>query len=305
MKLVRYRTFALAASLSLTLAVAYGKEGADQYPYGAENWLTGALPPPGTYFVNYLGYYSGQLRNDSGNKVNLDGSAPSVRAAFDALRFVEITHVKIFGAQWGMQVIAPFVDQSVNLGGTRGRIAQGDVDVDPFLLGWHGESWHAIAAMDTLLPTGSYDKNDARVSIGSNYYSFEPIFAFTFLPSSGWETSAKLMYNTKTTNPATSYHSGDEFHMDYVAGKHIGRWSVGASGYFMEQLTNDTVNGSVATAVPGFWGAGREGRVLGIGPSVTYRNRRHMEFIAQWQEEVLVRNRFGGNKLWFKMIIPL
>jgi len=303
MRLVRYRNFALV--LALTLAVGCAKEGSDQYPYGAENWLSGALPPPGTYFINYFGYYYGQLRNDSGNKVDLGGTTPSVRAVFDAVRLVEVTHVKFLGGEWGVQVIAPFVDQSVDLGGRRNGLAQGDLDVDPFLLGWHGKSWHAIAAMDMLLPTGYYDKNDARVSVGANYYSFEPIFAFTFMPPSAWETSAKLMYNIKTTNQATNYHSGDEFHMDYVAGKHFGRWSVGASGYFMEQLTNDTIGGSIAPAVPGFWGAGREGRVLAVGPSMTYGNSRHMEFIAQWQEEMLVGNRFGGNKVWFKMIIPL
>jgi hypothetical protein len=114
-----------------------------------------------------------------------------------------------------------------------------------------------------------------------------------------------MMYNTKTTNRATSYHSGDEFHADFVVGKHIRSWSFGASGYFMEQLTNDTINGVVAPAAEGIWGTGRKGQVLGIGPSMSYRNRRHMEFIAQWEDEMLVKNRFGGNKLWFKMIIPL
>jgi len=289
----------------LTLAAGYAKEGADQYPYGAENWLCGVLPPTGTYFVNYFGFYSGLLRNDSGNKVNLGGSTPSVNAVFDALRFVEVTPVKILGAQWAVQVIAPFVDQSVDLGGTRNGIGQGDIDVDPFLLGWHGEKWQAIAAMDTLLPTGYYDKNDARVSIGANYFSFEPIIAFTFMPGSGWETSAKLMYNTKTTNGATDYHSGDEFHMDYVVGKHVGPWSLGGSGYFLEQLTNDTIDGQVVTAVPGFWDSGRKGQVFAAGPSVNYTNKQHMEFIFQYQHEMLVRNRFGGDKLWFKMIIPL
>jgi len=29
-----------------------------------------------------------------------------------------------------------------------------------------------------------------------------------------------------------------------------------------------------------------------------------MSFMAQWQHETLVRNRFGGDKIWFKMIIP-
>ena len=216
-----------------------------------------------------------------------------------------ITHVKILGAQWGMQAIAPFVHQTVDLGGARSRLAQGDLDVDPFLLGWHGERWHSILVMDTLLPTGYYDQTDARVSIGAHYFSFEPIFAFTHLSAHGWETSAKLMYNTKTTNQATNYHSGDEFHADFVAGKHFGAWSFGAAGYFMDQLTNDTVNGAIAPAAPGLWSAGREGQVLGIGPSMSYRNSHHVEFIGQWENELLVRNRFGGNKLWFKMIIPL
>lgn len=303
MRFIRYRNLALVVGLTLT--AGFAKEGADQYPYGAENWLSGELPPPGSYFVNYAGYYSGQLRNDSGGKVALGGMSSSVDAAFDALRFVQVTHIKILGAQWGMQVIAPFVYQTVNLDGARSRLAQGDLDVDPFLLGWHGERWHAIAAMDTLLPTGYYDPNDARVSVGAHYFSFEPIVAFTYTSASGWEASSKMMYNAKTTNQATNYHSGDEFHADFVVGKHIRSWSVGASGYFLEQLTNDTINGLVAPAAPGIWGTGREGQVLGIGPSMSYRNSHHVQFIGQWQNEMLVRNRFGGNKLWFKLIIPL
>jgi hypothetical protein len=27
-------------------------------------------------------------------------------------------------------------------------------------------------------------------------------------------------------------------------------------------------------------------------------------FIVQWQHETLVRDRFGGDKFWFKMIVP-
>lgn len=29
-----------------------------------------------------------------------------------------------------------------------------------------------------------------------------------------------------------------------------------------------------------------------------------MTFMTQWQHEALVRNRFSGDKVWFKMIIP-
>jgi hypothetical protein len=295
-------------ALALAIPAAYAKEGSDQYPYGAENWFTGALPPPGTYFLNYFGFYTGELRDNSGNKVNMGGTTPSVNATFDALRIVEVTPFKILGASWGLHAILPLVDQSVNMsayGGKASMFGIGDIVVDPFVFGWHGENWHAVAAMDVDLPTGHYDQNDPRTSIGAHYASFEPLLALTYFPVHSWETSAKLMYNTKTTNGATDYHSGDEFHMDYVVGKHVGPWSLGGSGYFLEQLTNDTIDGQVVTAVPGFWDSGRKGQVFAAGPSVNYTNKQHMEFIFQYQHEMLVRNRFGGDKLWFKMIIPL
>jgi hypothetical protein len=204
-----------------------------------------------------------------------------------------------------MHVIAPVVDQSIDLGGRNSRVGIGDITVDPLILGWHGEHWNAVAGLDVGLPTGHFDKNDPRVSIGANYFSFEPVFAVTYFLKGGWETSAKLMYNTKTTNSRTDYHSGDEFHVDYAAGKHIGTWVIGASGYVVKQMTDDTVAGKLVAEAPGFWTAGRAGQALAVGPSVAYTNKRHMTFIAQWQHETLVRNRFSGEKLWFKMIIPL
>ncbi|MGA2433647.1 MAG: transporter [Bryobacteraceae bacterium] len=287
------------------MSAAYAKEGGDQYAYGAESWFTGALPPPGTYFINYFGFYAATLRDGSGNKVNLGGSTPSVDAVFDALRIVEVTKYKILGASWGMHITAPLVEQSVDMGGRASEANIGDIDVDPFILGWHGKKWHIAAGPDMWLPTGHYDKNDARVSIGTNYVTFQPVVAVTLLPAKGWETSAKFMFDLNTKNDATDYHSGDEFHFDYVAGKHIGPWSVGVCGYLVEQLEDDTVNGQTVAAVPGFWDTGRKGQAFAAGPSVAYSTKKHMEFSFQYQHEMAVRNRFGGDKLWFKMIIPL
>jgi hypothetical protein len=284
---------------------AWAKEGGDQYPYGAENWYTGAAPPPGSYYVNYFGFYSGKLKNGSGANVWLGGSTPSVDATFDAFRFVQMTHVKLLGADYGAHVIVPVVHQSVNLDGTAGNTGVGDTTVDPFILGWHHPQWHALAAMDVFLPTGYYDRNDARVSLGANYYGFEPLLCMSYLPKSAWEVSAKLMYDFRTTNQATQYHSGQEFHTDYAAGRHIHNWMMGGTGYFLQQTTDDTVAGQVAPAVAGMWDAGRRGRVLAIGPSVGYTNRRHIVFMADWQHETLVENRFGGDKFWFKMILPM
>jgi hypothetical protein len=124
------------------------------------------------------------------------------------------------------------------------------------------------------------------------------------MPKSEWEASMKLMYNLKSINPATQYRSGQEFHADYAVGKHLGGWMLGATGYVVKQTTNDLVDGQIVGAVPEVWDAGRRGQVLAVGPSVGYTNKHHMTFIVQWQHETLVRDRFGGDKFWFKMIVP-
>ena len=299
------RRIVLMFTLVLLLPAAWAKEGGDQYPNGAENWFAGAAPPPGSYYVNYFGYYTASLRDGSGRKALLSGATPTVSAMFDALRFVQITRYKVLGADYGAHVIVPVVHQSVDMNGTAAYSGVGDVIVNPVILGWHGSAWHAVAAVDVFLPTGHYDKSDARVSIGANYYSFDPLIAFTYYPKSGWEGSAKLMYNLKTTNLATNYHSGQEFHADFAGGKHLGNWMAGATGYALMQTTDDTVNGQVAPAAAGLWDGGHRGAVFAIGPSAGYTNAHHMTFTAQWQHETLVHNRFGGDKLWFKMVIPL
>ena len=293
------------AVLGMTATTSFAKEGADQYAYGAENWFTGATPPPGWYYINYFGYYTGELRDGAGDKANVGGSTPSVSAVFNAFRILDMTKFKIAGADYGFHAIVPVVYQSINIGGTNSIASLGDMTIDPLVLGWHHPQWHAVFAFDINLPTGHYDKNDPRVCVGTHYYGFEPLLALSYMPKSGWEASAKLMYNIKTTNQATNYHSGQEFHVDFVTGKHLGRWMLGAQGYALKQTTNDTIAGTTVAAQPGIFDTGRRGQMVGVGPSVAYETKNHMSFMVSWQHEAAVRNRFGGDKVWFKMVIPV
>ena len=296
---------ALIGGLFLASGLVQAKEGGDQYPLGAENWLAGAVPPPGDYFINYFGYYGGKLKDGNGNNVNLGGKTPEVNAVFDALRYVKVTDTKILGANWGWHVIVPFANQRMDLGGMESRTGVGDITINPFILSWHNGDWHTVAALDINLPTGAYDKNDPRRSIGANYYSVIPVFAVTYLNKDGWEASGKFMYNFKTENNDTNYQSGDEFHMDYLLGKRFGEWGVGLSGYYLKQTTDDKQNGQTVAAQAGLWSEGRKGEVFAIGPSVTYKTKGGTHFIGQWQHETSVENRFGGDKFWFKLITPL
>jgi hypothetical protein len=280
----------------LTNPAALAKEGPDQYPNGSENFMAGALPPPGNYFINYLGYYEGDYRDNNSHKV----PGLKVNATFDALRFIHVTNHKIFGGDWAVHAIVPLVYQTLHTPipdiGTGSTFGLGDIVIDPLIIGWHfPPDWHLTAGLDIYLPTGKYSETNPTDSIGANYYSFEPIFAFTYLNQSGFEASAKLMYNLKTRNRDTDYESGNEFHMDYLVGQHFGPWAVGLAGYYLTQTTDDERNGR--TVIPN----GNRGKVFAYGPAIKY-DYKGTSFVGSWNHETSVDNRFQGNKFFFKFV---
>lgn len=299
------------------------KEGNDQYPNGAETWYAGALPPPGTYFLNYAIYYSGKLKDGGGKNAVLGTTTPSVHAVADALRIVHVTNVKVLGANWALHAIVPFADQNMDInasGGANNVASIGDITFDPFVLTWHSPEWHFATGLDINAPTGLYSKgglgsngfnsSDPRRDIGQNYWSFEPIFATTYLNQDGWEASGKFMLNFKTKNYYTDYQSGHEFHIDYLLGKHFGPWGVGISGYFLKQLNDDTQGGSTVTSTnyfgqSGVFSDGRSGQVFAYGPSVLYQLDSGQQFQLMWNHETLLQNRFGGDKVIFKFVTGL
>jgi len=308
---MRMNKIGLAIALSALVATsASAKEGGDQYPHGSENWLAGALPPPGDYFLNYFGYYDGDLRDGDGDKV----PGASVTAWFDALRWVKVTNQQVFGGNWAMHAILPVVHQELELGaGGKTVSGLGDIVFSPFVVAWHSGNWHWVAALDFYAPTGKYKSGEPRKSIGAHYWSVEPVFAATWLSESGWEVSAKFMYNIKAKNndfrpapgaPKMDYESGDELHIDYLVGKRFGPWGAGLSGYYVKQTTDDELDGRKIPAAIGPWSAGRRGEVFAIGPSVSYTTKGGTLLVAQWQHETEAENRFRGDKAWFKLVTP-
>ena len=81
--------------------------------------------------------------------------------------------------------------------------------------------------------------------------------------------------------------------------KSIGNWGLGVNGYFLKQLSDDKQGGvKVGTD-------GNRGQVLAIGPCVKYQSATGAVFVGQWQHETHVENRFGGDKVWLKLITPI
>lgn len=282
------------ALLGMALRGMATESGGGAYPNGAEGLMTGALPPPGQYLVNYLMFYdAASLKNNDGHSIPIDFK---VRALADVVRFINVTPIEVLGANWAQQVFLPvtYIEASVSPVHEQ-AFGIGDVIVDPFIFGWHKPPFHWVIGMDIYLPVGKYDHNDLA-NLGRNYWTFEPVLAVTYLNACGQELSAKLMYDFNTFNRDTNYRSGQEFHTDFVAAQHCGPWAVGVGGYWYQQTTDDRVNGHRLNA--------DRGRQLALGPQLSYQYKA-MNFSLAYDREFATENRPQGDKVWFKFVTPL
>jgi hypothetical protein len=281
---------------TVALAVNAGatESGGGAYPNGAEDFMSGALPPPGTYLLYYLNYYTASSFKDK----NGDDLIPDfkVNAVANVFRLVHVTKYQILGASWGVQALLPVVHLDVKFpGASDDRWGNGDLIVDPFLLGWHSKNLHVTAGIDIYIPIGTYDQN-RLANAGRNYWTFEPVIGATYLSDNGLEVSGKFMYDFNTENNDTNYRSGQEFHFDYTLGYHMDKnLALGLGGYCYWQVSDDELNG-VTVGPDGF-----KGRVYAVGPQVQY-NYKNMSLALKWQREFGAEYRPEGNNFWLKFM---
>lgn len=294
---IRWRMVAVMAIMTLCLGLLAGSPaqategGGGAYPNGAEDFMSGAVPPPGTYFINYFNYYSANRFNDKDGK-----RAPipfDIDVYANVFRVIHITDLKVLGGFWGMHVFIPLLKMDVHAspGGSGSKEGLGDIIVDPVILSWHGKNWHLATGVDIYCPTGSFDK--FRVAnLGRNYWTFEPILAGTYVTDDGIDVSAKFMYDFNTRNTDTDYRSGQEFHLDYTVAKRIGNFSLGAGGYYYQQTTRDKTSGPVNYD---------KGMAFAAGPQLKY-DHKNMSFLFKYYFEVETKNRPQGDSLWAKFV---
>ncbi|NDY90363.1 SphA family protein [Ideonella livida] len=288
---------AVAALAAAALPVAHATEGGGSiYPHGVENYMGGALPPPGTYGIVYGNVYSADRVNDAnGHDLNLPGF--KVRANVVAPRFVWVTGEKLLGGDLVVHAIAPLVDLSVTTpGGHFHKTGLGDMTVG-LGTGFHySPNLHAVFALDVMLPTGGYDQ--AEPSIGRNYLAFEPVVAVTRVDPAGLNADIKAGLIVNQRNKDTDVTSGRELHFDYALGWGLANgWVAGVGGYVYQQLNEDQQGGASLS--------GSKGKALAIGPSVKYDSGKGWFVTAKWQKETTAENRAQGNALWLKAVFPL
>jgi hypothetical protein len=273
------RTTLISAVFSLLIAAngwAGGLPGSGgHYPNGAEDFMVGALPPPGTYLVNYMILAQ---KNSLSNK-SLPPNDFNASVFAEVPRLIYVSPYSLFGASLAAHIFVPFYSADMNdsaLGiNNQNDKGLGDIIFSPLVFGWHfGPELHAVFALDMWAPTGNYDKtNLATQVLSKNHWTFEPVLAVSYLKE-GFDASLKLMYDFNTENdkylmpgppgsPTVKLSPGQEFHMDWALGYSLKNGLTGGLvGYNYWQVSDDEVNSKKV--------ANQKSQVGGIGVGFKY-----------------------------------
>jgi hypothetical protein len=258
-----------------------------------------AIGGPGLLVRQAVGVYEAQ-RLVGSNGADTPGSN-------SVFAFTSITHVayaapfKVLGGYWGGEVLVPLVYASVTTPVGSGSISGiGDITFSPVV--WQapettvlGRPFFQFVDLDVVAPTGEY-KSSALVTAGSNVWSFNPFYAFTWLLTDRFETSWRLHYlwNSANNSPgpgygATSIQPGQAVHFNGAASFAIVPWlRAGVAGYYLRQITDSRANG---VAVPGWLE-----QVAAIGPGLL-ASARQIQFVLNAYAEFAAENRSEGLRL--------
>lgn len=276
---------------------------------GNTSFYDGFAGPPGLSYLTYLKYDSASSFRDSNGKENPAFDNPKLNVVTLLNQFSYYSPNSIGGgAHLGWSMVVPLVSLDGDFGDAGPKLKDnaaglGDITTGPQvqfdpIVDAHGRPvFVQRVAFDVILPTGKYDKHK-DLNPGSNTYSANPYWAATWMPAPRWELSWRLYYlhNFKNDEPASS--SPVPFEGQQVRNTQAGKsaWlnfatsyevipnlSVGISGYYFKQLSDDEVNGKRLED-------SRE-KVLGIGPGLFWKVSEGDGFWLNAYHETQVENR--------------
>jgi hypothetical protein len=270
------------------------ENGNSNYANGAENFMSGVVPPPGIYGMIYTNHYNADRLNDyKGNNINVPNF--EVKSTAIVSRLVWVTDKQFFGGNLVFETLIPLVDLKVqSLDMSQRQQGLGDITIGSALGFHHSPNLHSAIGFDIFLPTGEYNKNDLA-NLGLNRTTIEPMYTISYLKENSLSADVKLGYLFNGKNKDTNYSNGDQFHLDYSIGKNYKNMTFGIGGYYSTQINNDKINNEEIknSKTSGF----------AIGPSFKYQGKKWFTTI-KWEKELIAENKSEGNSLWIKTALP-
>jgi hypothetical protein len=257
-------------------------------PIGGTDIRSALLPPPGLY-AGAVGLISPahEIRDGTGKPVaGLD--AVDLIARMAGPFFVYVPDVKLFDGSIGLIGVFPVGQQCGQLiSAVPSRCTSGFGD-PYFELAWSRSFGQPRRSRDpgafpimegltvglglgVVLPVGHYDRQTQianGVTIGNNTWDVAPSIAVTYttppLFAEGTEFSAKFYWNNYWTNSVTQYKAGALLDVDFAVSERIGRFQVGAAGFYAFQVADDRQFGVVVPS------DGRRIALLNAGGVINY-----------------------------------
>ena len=155
-----------------------------------------------------------------------------------------------------------------------------------------------------IVPTGAYDPAK-DINQSSNFVSFNPYWAFTVLPLSGLEVSARLYYLYNFTNnrpagippaaagmpTALSAQAGQAAWVNFAASYEIlPSLHLGVNGYYFQQFTKDKFHYSDGSEDSGGRADTGNASFLGIGPGVFWDVDKENKLFVNLYFQALAKN---------------
>jgi hypothetical protein len=301
--------------LAILTVTAWGVAGATErggsvWPVGAESYATAAgVPHTGqTLFYQYNCFYvANELDDAHGHNSGVPGFKVLVFAS--AGKLSHNWGVKFLGGELGSWIAIPTVYQRLSIAGTTyTKDDLSNIDFTPITVFNHKGfvHWYYDLQVETL---GTGYETGAPLNIGQHNVAFTPAAAFTLTPHKGAQNiMSRFDYVINGPDHVTHYHSGNEFFWQFGAQQELphARSSFGVSGYFYQQVTNDSQSGVavVTKNSDGTLSTGYKGRVLDLGPQVTFPWGKHGALVIKWDHDMLVQNKTRGNAFWFQFGVP-
>jgi hypothetical protein len=287
------RSSAAAAVCGAVLVVAGSpvcavEGGIGAYFMGTRDTFAGIVPPPGTYLSFTYDYLEGSvdgvsvggipIQADTDLTLNLlrVGITQSFANSFWGGTPAFNLTIPYVNPQLRWTAITPPVLNGVAIDDTTSGL--GDISVTGFV-GWHRDKLHYSTGLTVYAPTGEYEKGTVNLaertvdalSNGKSVWTFQPFVAATWLdPATGFEASGALSFLASTENTATDYQTAPALQLEGAVVQRIrSGWGFGVTGYFYQQVDDDSGSGAEATRAA-LGADSLQARVAGAGPIMTF-----------------------------------
>ena len=273
---------------------------------GFTSFLDGGPPAgPGHYLSEYVQYYTSD--EFKGNAP--PGSEVNVTVAMTQYIY-QSGQPLLLGGKWGVNVMLPLV--SFDSDDTFGFLSDngtglGDLLIGPYLqwdpvMGANGPLFMHRIELQTILPTGKYDRNKA-LNQGSNHWSFNPYWSATafFGPKVTASWRLHYLWNGKNDEAfvgsgAQEVQPGQAFHGNFAAAYEVlpKQLRLGVNGYYLDQFTDSEYDGVKVK--------GTQEKVLAVGPGLVWHFSQDAHLFANAYVETKADNRPQGERYNLRFI---